>query len=56
MFIGNRTFTYPNDNEICNKITDIPKSECKALVDFYESINGDEWKKRARTFSENRYY
>jgi hypothetical protein len=30
---------------ICDRITDIPNSECKALVDFYYSTNGDGWVK-----------
>jgi hypothetical protein len=28
---------------ICGKITDIPQDECNALVDFYDSTNGDGW-------------
>ncbi|MDR0607322.1 MAG: hypothetical protein LBG52_03000 [Candidatus Peribacteria bacterium] len=38
---------FKNDirNEVCDRITDIPKSECEALVDFYDSTNGDGWTK-----------
>jgi hypothetical protein len=31
--------------EVCDRVTDIPKAECKALVDFYYSTNGDGWTK-----------
>jgi hypothetical protein len=30
---------------ICDRVTDIPKAECEALVDFYDSTNGDDWTK-----------
>jgi hypothetical protein len=38
---------FKNDirNEVCNRVTDISKAECKALVDFYYSTNGDGWTK-----------
>ncbi|MDR0860578.1 MAG: hypothetical protein LBO09_06480 [Candidatus Peribacteria bacterium] len=43
--LGYSVRCFKNDirNEICNRITDIPKAECKALVDFYYSTNGDGW-------------
>jgi hypothetical protein len=28
----------------CDNVTQIPKLECQALVDFYNSTNGDDWK------------
>jgi hypothetical protein len=38
---------FKNDirNEVCNRVTDISKAECKALVDLYYSTNGDNWTK-----------
>lgn len=27
----------------CDNVTEIPQSECEALVDFYYSTNGDNW-------------
>ena len=38
-----RCFKNDIKNEVCSKITDIPRDECEALVDFYYSTNGDEW-------------
>jgi hypothetical protein len=32
-----------NDYTPCDVVTDIPKEECEALVDFYYSMNGDGW-------------
>jgi hypothetical protein len=32
-----------NDYTPCDAVTDIPRVECEALVDFYYSTNGNEW-------------
>jgi hypothetical protein len=34
-----------NDYTPCDVVTDIPRVECEALVDFYYSTNGDGWTK-----------
>lgn|GEM_PF-2264446 len=36
------TFT-SNEYGICNTITDITRSDCKALIDLYYSTNGANW-------------
>jgi|GEM_PF-2010697 len=28
---------------ICERVTDIPQSECEALVEFYNATDGDNW-------------
>src|SRR5262245_19358843 len=32
------------DNSICRRARDIPKEECIALVDIYESTDGPDWR------------
>ncbi|MEI6118215.1 MAG: hypothetical protein WCP92_03020 [bacterium] len=33
----------PEVTGFCDTVTDIPKSECQALVNFYNATNGSGW-------------
>lgn len=42
-----------NANELCNQVTEIPSTECQALVALYNSTNGDSWKNNRRWLKTN---
>jgi Leucine-rich repeat (LRR) protein len=42
-----------NDTFNCNQVTEIPTTECEALVTFYNSTNGDSWSRKSGWLENN---
>ena len=42
-FIGNSVHAYNDPYTLCSSVTEIPTTECMALVDIYNSTDGDHW-------------
>jgi Leucine-rich repeat (LRR) protein len=35
--------SFPISNRVCQNVTEIPTTQCQALIDFYNSTNGKDW-------------
>ncbi len=44
IILGTITFSFVQAATDCNAVTQIPQTECQALIDFYHSTNGPNWK------------